>query len=142
MNDQSNKFKFPLPKSLELNNEWHRLSVSLAYLSPISPRIQKYRTASLWFELDDTSLFPDKIGTGAYPARRGTVQHEVFEGSIHQRYNELNLNITVNCKSDAGKIEYPINYGLAVTLQVADDANLSLYSEIYDNLGSTVRTVG
>jgi len=103
-------FSLPLPPSLGSRREWRRLTVTLAWLSPISANTQKYRTASLWFEgvdgqtmrqgTDQHELFKDQ---GIEPSndqdiitiknltgdrrdanwqavRRGTVQHEVFEG--------------------------------------------------------------
>ncbi|CAK0764107.1 Peptidase S8/S53 domain-containing protein [Gammaproteobacteria bacterium] len=73
-------FSLPLPPSLGSRPEWRRLTVTLAWLSPISASTQKYRTAYLWFEMSNNGLAPTRSDADWRAVRRGTVQHEVFEG--------------------------------------------------------------
>ena len=53
---EAHVFSLPLPPSLGSRPEWRRLTVTLAWLSPISASTQKYRTASLWFEMSNNGL--------------------------------------------------------------------------------------
>src|SRR5690606_15663807 len=73
-------FRLPLPPSLAAKREWRRLTVTLAWLSPVVPSAQKYRTASMWFEADAGDLSASRQAVDWRAVRRGTVQHEVFEG--------------------------------------------------------------
>ena len=77
---EAHVFSLPLPSSLSSRPEWRRLIVTLAWLSPISPNNQKYRNASLWFDIEKDKLALTQKGAERQSVRRGTVQHEVFEG--------------------------------------------------------------
>nr|VFK21338.1 MAG: Subtilase family protein [Candidatus Kentron sp. LFY] len=134
--DEAHVFRLPLPPSLGARPEWRRLTVTLAWLSPISPGTQKYRTASLWFEVKGISLAKDRqescSGTGGWQTvKRGTVQHEVFEGHKAEPFTDGDvIEIKVNCREDAEKIKKPVAYGLAVSLEVAEDVDIAVYDEI------------
>nr|VFJ94494.1 MAG: Subtilase family protein [Candidatus Kentron sp. LFY] len=129
-------FRLPLPPSLGARPEWRRLTVTLAWLSPISPGTQKYRTAGLWFEVKGISLAKDRqescSGTGGWQTvKRGTVQHEVFEGHKAEPFSDGGaIEIKVNCREDAEKIKKPVAYGLAMSLEVAEDVDIAVYDEI------------
>lgn len=43
-------FRIPLPLGLSGKHLWRRLTITLAWLSPINPRDKRYRRAQLWFE--------------------------------------------------------------------------------------------
>ena len=64
--------------------------------------------------------------------QRGTVQHEVYdsENYILPFTDGETLSIKVNCREDAGKIQEPIKYGLAVSLEVAEGIEIPIYNEI------------
>lgn len=128
---QAHVFSLPLPPSLESRPEWRRLTITLAWLSPISPSTQKYRNAHLWFELLDNPLTMVRNGADWQAVRRGTLQHEIFEGESADPFLDgQHIKIKVNCRKDAGKIQTPIAYGLAVSLEVAEGASIAIYEEI------------
>jgi len=129
--DQAQVFRLPLPPSLGSLNEWRRLTVTLAWLSPISAKTQKYRTASLWFELNNNELASSRRDADWQAVRRGTVQHEVFEGQRAEPFIDGDvIEIKVNCRDDAGKIQNPVAYGLAVSLEVSEGIDIAIYDEI------------
>nr|VFK01399.1 MAG: Subtilase family protein [Candidatus Kentron sp. LFY] len=128
-------FRLPLPPSLGARPEWRRLTVTMAWLSPISAGTQKYRTASLWFEVGGISLAKDRqeaSSTDGWRAvRRGTLQHEVFEGQKAEPFSDGDvIEIKVNCREDAGKLKKSVAYGLAVSLEVAEGVDVAVYDEI------------
>jgi hypothetical protein len=138
LNDgQAHIYSLPLPPSLSSRPEWRRLTVTLAWLSPISVSTQRYRTASLWFEMlnndltQKQNLAPKRIDADHHAVKRGTVQHEIFEGrrAIPFADND-NIKIKVNCRNDAGIIVSPVAYGLAVSLEVAEELDIDVYNEI------------
>lgn len=128
---EAHVFSLPLPPSLGSRPEWRRLTVTLAWLSPISASTQKYRNASLWYEMSNNGLAPTRSDADWRAVRRGTVQHEVFEGQRAEPFiDEDVIEIKVNCREDAGKIQNPVAYGLAVSLEVAEDVDIAIYEEI------------
>lgn len=129
--DQAQVFRLPLPPSLASINQWRRLTVTLAWLSPISAKTQKYRTASLWFEMINNGLASSRSDADWQAVRRGTVQHEVFEGQSAEPLIDGDvIEIKVNCRNDAGKIQNPVAYGLAVSLEISEGVDIAIYDEI------------
>lgn len=139
-NDEAHVFDLPLPPSLELKGEWRKLSVTLAWLSPIVPTNQKYRQASLWFETENNNIARSRTDSQWQAVRRGTVQHEVFEGLDAVAFsNDGVMQIKVNCTKDAGKIETPISYGLIVSLEVMEGIDIPIYEEIRSRIAPRVQ---
>lgn len=127
---QAHVFNLPLPPSLGARREWRRLTVTLGWMSPIA-RSQKYRIASLWFEAAADGLQASRTAVDWQTVRRGTVQHEVFEGERAIPLSDGDtLSIKVNCRNDAAKIEDPVPYGLAVSLEVAEGVDVAIYEEV------------
>ena len=133
-------YKLPLPPSLSAQREWRRFTVTLAWLSPIASTTQRYRVALLWFDFEGggksrkklkNKLSVTGIDTDSNATRRGTVQHEIFEGEDAIAITDGDsLSIKVNCRKDARKIESPVAYGLVVSLEVAEGINLPIYNEV------------
>lgn len=139
-NDQAQVFRLPLPPSLGSLNEWRRLTVTLAWLSPISAKTQKYRTASLWFEMNNNELASSRRDADWQAVRRGTVQHEVFEGQRAEPFIDGDIiEIKVNCRNDAGKIQHPVAYGLAVSLEVSEGIDIAIYDEIRTRIAPAIQ---
>ena len=141
-NDGAHVYRLPLPASLASRSDWRRLTVTLAWLSPISATSQKYRTASLFFDVDSRERFvPNRRDADDWnTVRRGTVQHEVFEGKVADPFGQdATIAITVNCREDADRIKEPIAYGLAATLEVKEGVGISIYNEIRTRIRPIVK---
>lgn len=145
LDGEAHVFRLPLPPSLGSRPEWRRLTVTMAWLSPIAARTQKYRTSSLWFEVVGVAPAKDRkescSGTDGWRAvRRGTVQHEVFEGQRAVPFTDGEvIEIKVNCREDAGKIQNPVAYGLAVSLEVAEGVDIAVYNEIRTRIAPAIQ---
>ena len=138
------EFTLPLPPSLSGVRGPRRLTVTLAWFSPINCSHRAYRVAHLWFnpanEIAPTRLFADHRAV-----QRGTLQHEVLEEHRAAVFGDGdNIAIKVNCRVDAGgDIPAPVPYGLAVTLEVMGDLQqsifpISIYEEVRDRLAIPV----
>jgi hypothetical protein len=129
---QADEFRLPLPPSLSARNAKRRLTITLAWLTPVDSTRQKYRIAHLWFD-PKNSVVPDRIDADGRAVLRGTVQHEVLEGEQAADFQDGDvIVIKVNCRADAGDIPESIRYGLAVTLEVAED--IAIYQEVRERL--------
>jgi hypothetical protein len=137
--NEAHVFKLPLPPSLGSRTDWRKLTVTLAWLSPVSANTQKYRTASLWFETNN-SIASNRSNVDGKAVRRGTLQHEIFEGEQAVPFSDGEvIEIKINCRNDAGKITTPISYGVVVTLEVREGVNIAVYDEIRTRILSSVR---
>lgn len=137
--EEGHLFEFPLPPSLSGQNTWRRLTVTLAWMSPMNPRNRKYRRAALWFD-SPNALETTRTDVEWRSARRGTVQHEVFEGSQAVAYVDgERATIRVNCKPDAGPLLDKVPYALAVSLEVAAEIELPIYDEVRERIRPLVQ---
>ena len=129
---QADEFRLALPPSISARNVKRRLTITLAWLTPVNSRHHRYRIAHLWFD-PKNSVVPDRIGADGRAVQRGTVQHEVLEGEQAADFQDGDaIVIKVNCRADAGDIPESIRYGLAVTLEVAED--IAIYQEVRERL--------
>lgn len=135
---EADEFRLPLPPSLASKTEKRRLTVTLAWFTPINSASQKYRVAQLWFD-PKNPLAPNRIEADGRATTRGTLQHEVLEGQAAVPFEDGDdIVIKVNCRADAGPIDQPIKYALAVTLEVAEGLDIPIYQEIRDRLAVRV----
>jgi hypothetical protein len=143
-NEQADCFSIQLPPCLNAVKIWRRLIITLAWFTPINPRNQLYRQASLWFSPYGTTRQEGSclalLGLMRQDAdnratQRGTIQHEVFAGENATTYPDgAEIKIQVNCREDAGKLRESIPYGLIATLEVAPNINLPIYEEVKERI--------
>jgi hypothetical protein len=151
--DQAHVYSLPVPSGLNGTRGLRRIVVTLGWCTPINPRNSAYRRAKLSFEpyritgkeggkiLTDgeleTLLNIERAEVKAKASRRGTIQHEIFEGTKASSFSDdSQFQIQVNCAAEAGdKLEnVTIPYCLAVTVEVAAELNISIYQEIRNRI--------
>ena len=129
--DESHIHTFPLPPSLNGLSIHKRLTITLAWLSPVNPRHRAWRSASLWFDPPKDELKVTRQQADHRAVRRGTLQHEVLEGSAAAAFGQGDaLEIQVSCRADAGTLEERVPYALVTTLEVAANLVLDIYDEV------------
>lgn len=129
--DDQHDFRFPLPPCLSGINEMRRLTITLAWFSPINPANRKYRKANLSIEPPKNDMGVDRINADGRQVKNGTVQHEVLEGNKVVSYQDDDfLKISVVCREDAESLDEEVPYGLAVTLETGEHIDLPIYEEI------------
>ncbi len=147
--DRAHIHRFPLPPSLSGQRGRRRLIATLAWMTPVNPGHQSWRRADLWFH-PDPSRPPDSPGTltrlrvereeaDARSVQRGTVQHEVLVGDRAAAFVDGdNVDIQVSCRADAGTLEEPVPYALALTLEIAPEIGIDIYQEIKTRIHARV----
>lgn len=125
-------YRFPLPLSLASRTTRRRLTITLAWLTPINPEHRAYRRAALALEPAGFSDFlGDRSDVGAYSARRGTLQHDVLEGRRAVPFaSESSVELVVSCRVDAGTLGEPVPYAVFVTLEVPQGVDVQIYDEV------------
>ena len=136
--DSSHVHRFPLPASLSGWRGYRRLTITLAWLSPVNPRHRNWRRAQLWFSPLTNELRVDRAQADWQTVQRGTLQHEILEGESSGEFVQgANLEIQVSCRADAGALEERIPYALVTTIEVAGDLWVS---NIYDEVRTAVHS--
>ena len=137
--DTAHSFTIPLPACLERVTDPRRVTVTVAWFSPVRPGHQSYRGA----RLEAAPIRPPIEVLGVerrkgQPAdasvKRGSVFHEHFEGSSAVPFvDDGHLALRVWCKEDAGiSDEAFIRYGIAVTIEAG--TALPVYEEVQARL--------
>ena len=129
--DKSHIHRFPLPPSLSGRRGHRRLTITLAWLSPVNQRHQAWRKADLWFDPLQDPLRVSRQQADRRAVQRGTLQHEILEGEKAGVFvDDANLEIQVSCRAGAGTLKDEVPYALAITLEVAEELDLDIYDEV------------
>jgi hypothetical protein len=119
--NEIHEYRLPLPPGLSSSQVWRRMVVTLAWFSPINPDHRNFREAKL--ELSPVGGWGDlplklaRQDADHNQVLRGTVQHEVVEGTeqITAYQDGDSISLQIACKKDAtASLDDSIPYGLAV----------------------------
>lgn len=125
---ESHIHRIPVPKAVRGNGVGKALTVTLSWMTPVNPMHQGWRRADLWFDVGSQKLARKQADSRA--TQRGTVQHEVWQGTQALPRSGSNIEVQVNCREDAGTLEDAVPYALAVTLEVAENLRIDLYGQV------------
>lgn len=144
LNDsEAHVYKLPIPEGMSAANIWRRLTITLSWFAKPCATNLKYRNSALWFTVEgDNKHLTSRSSSSVdwMQVKRGTLQHEIFEGEdLAVISEEKTLEIKVNCKEHAAKIIEPVKYGIAITLEVAEDVDIQLYQEIESAIMDQIR---
>ena len=137
-------YRLPMPRSLSGQSAWRRVTITLAWISPINSQHRNLREANLKFYVEKWKDIPLKVQRKSFDHNqvlRGTVQHEIFEGKrqISKIQSGDFLSINIRCLADAtSNLDNKIPYGLALTLEVNEGENIPIYEQIQKELGQLV----
>ena len=139
--NEVHEYHFPLPTALSGSREWRRIVVTLAWFTPINPEHRNLREAKLELspssKWDQVPLRIKREDSDHNQVQRGTVQHEVLEGTrkILEFHDDEAILLQVRCKKDATEsLDQTIPYGLAVTLEVEEGVNIPIYQQIREKI--------
>lgn len=125
----SNIYSVPIPIEFSNRRMMRKLTVTVAYFTPINVANQKYRGGQIWFDISKNPLTPNRVNTDNNIVRRGTVQHEIFYGDEAVPWDEDDsIEIRVNCDEDATKEFEKLPYAIMVSFEVLEDI------EVYDTI--------
>ncbi|MFV1967514.1 MAG: S8 family peptidase [Pirellulaceae bacterium] len=137
--DQGHVYHLPLPPALAATKVRRRLTVTAAWLTPGNPRDRRYRQAYLWCFFPEDQLGVSRAEVDSDTARRGTVEHRILEGQrIIAPEEGDTLDITVSCKEDAGGLDWAMPYAIAVTLEVAEPLEVSIFEQVRERIRQPV----
>ncbi len=142
--DEAHVYQLPIPPALHAQAIGRRLSLTLAWFTPINPRHRNYRIADLWFDPPTEKLRLKRRDVDHDTVTRGTLQHEILEGTDAVAIEEgETIEVQVNCRTDASSsLPSAVPYALMVTLEVAPGLPVSIYNQVkvaLDRLRAPVR---
>ncbi|MBP7676425.1 MAG: S8 family peptidase [Thermoanaerobaculia bacterium] len=137
-----------LPDALNAYVGFRRVTVTLAWFSPISPNNRRYRGVALSLRDIDglrSNFHVEATDVDGRALGRGTVHHVVLErhrGAI-QLPADGRLVLAVECRgdglADAGDSPVVAPYGLVVSLEVGADIKISVYDEVRELVQARVQ---
>jgi hypothetical protein len=138
-NEKAVEFRVPIPVAFNASLVRRRLTVTLAWFTPINPRHSKYRVARMWADVPDLPLGLTRSEGEKGQLRLGTLHHEVFQGQAATPVVAGQaLIVRVNCVADAGRLWDPVEFALCVTLEAAEGSRLPVYEQVRERIGQRV----
>jgi hypothetical protein len=131
----------PIPEAMHLQRGSRRVTMTLAWFSPINPADRRYRVASLALALPkDSPLLIESSQVHRSATLRGTVQHLVLDGDggLMSIANNEQYEFFVTCSADAGELSETIPYALAVSIEMAPETALPIYSQVQERIATRV----
>ena len=143
---EANVHRIPLPRSLERVTGPRKVTVTVAWLSPVNPRHRMYRQAKL--EVGAVTKMETAAGvkrsSGQPPhttVSRGAVTHARYEGEQAVLFvDDGHVSLRIFCREQAGALDRPVRYGAAVTIEAGE--GILVYEEIRARLGVAVTAPG
>lgn len=148
--EKAQLFSFPLPQSLAQKAIHKRLSITLAWFTPINFKTFKYRKAQLYYDNlasnstsnHDSIVYLERPFYDFDTGQKGTIQHDILEGDKADIFViGDHIKIKVNCREDASGLSafQDIRFAIAVTLEVKETDRIPIYEEIRQQVMPRVR---
>ncbi|MDO5633946.1 MAG: S8 family peptidase [Micrococcus sp.] len=141
--DQRHTYELPLPPSLRSRAEWHRFTITLAYMVPTVGQLNRYRGAKVYFATPDTQLAGgERIDADHNAVRRGSLQHEIVDGARAMVFgDDGTFPIHVECMDDAQRLRagMTVRYALVVSVETTEQTSNTIHDEIRARLRQQVR---
>lgn len=136
---QSVQLVVPFPYDLAALTDLRRVSMTLAWFSPINWNHRQYRRAKL--TVDGPPEIPSGIRSARGPdhrlTQRGTVQHRTLETA--QAFSRDQLTFTVKCADQAGGFGGTVPFALAISLEAGTSVNLDVYDLVLTQIQARAR---
>jgi hypothetical protein len=143
--NETDRFAVPLPVELEGIAGFRSLSVTIAWLTPITYSHRMYRLAK--FKAGpggDKSFSIGVANSRQQPSHnvlgKGSVYHQRWEGDEAVAFVDGgNLVIDVTCSPAAGELDDAIAYAVVTTLEVGQAVAVPVYERVRERLRQVVR---
>lgn len=142
--DTQDEFDIPLPPSIEGSTQSRRLTITLAWMTPLNPRHQRYRSATLEVMPNGDDAFSlavsrDLTQPTQHAANRGTVFHCVFGGASAIAFLDNGLlRVRVTCRAQAGALDEQVPFALVISLETEIDSGIAVYDEVRAGIRAAV----
>lgn len=141
---ETDRFAVPLPTELDGFAGFRALSVTIAWLTPITHSHRMYRLAKFKAGPGGDKSFSIGVGNAKQqPSHnalgKGTVYHHRWEGEDAAEFvDDGNLVLDVTCWPAAGELDDPITYAVVATLEVGQGVAVPVYERVRAQLREAV----
>jgi len=142
---QTDRFQVPLPAELNGVAGFRALSVTIAWLTPITHEHRMYRLAKFKAEPGSDHKFSIGVNNAkGQPSHnalgKGTVYHQRWEGEDAAAFtDDGTLVLDVTCSPAAGEGDEAIPYAVVASLEVGAGVAVPVYERIRERLREIVR---
>ncbi|WP_300974267.1 S8 family peptidase [Sphingomonas sp. LHG3406-1] len=143
--DTQDEFDIPLPPSIEGSTELRRLTMTLAWLTPVHARHQQYRSATLeLLPAGDKafSLAVERLSGQPthFAVNRGTLSHGIYEGESAVAFLDGGmLKLRVACRAQAGALDDRVPFAVAISIEAGIGSGIAVYDEVRAAVQPAVR---
>lgn len=141
--DERHTYELPLPPSLRARAEWHRFTITLAYMVPTVGQLTRYRAAKVYFATPDMDRAGGDRADGEHRmVRRGSLQHEIVQGTRAMVFGDGDVfPIHIECMDDAQRLRAraSVRYALVVSVETAEQTSIAIHDEVQMRLRQQVR---
>lgn len=131
------EYRVPIPSAMLKNREIRRITMTLAWCTPIRPRSTAYRGVAMDIvDKDGKKDFWKGVQKALQPlpvvSRRGTLFHMVLEGKNSTDFTDA-AGLFVGVQARALHEEFAearVPYAIAITLEVAQSLRADIYNEV------------
>ena len=145
---QADRFRVPLPAELEGVAGFRALSVTIAWLTPITHEHRMYRLVKFKVTPGGNGNFSVGVSNSkSQPSHnavgKGTVYHHCWEGEDAAEFVDGgDLVLDVTCSPTAGKVDDAIDYAVVASLEVGAGVAVPVYERIREGLRAAVQVTG
>jgi hypothetical protein len=142
--DTEDFFDIPLPPSIEGFTEARRLTITLAWFSPINARHQNYRAATLEVlpggdEAYSLAVKRRPCQPNHHAVDRGTAFHCIYEGEDAIAFLDNGmLRLRVTCRTQVISLDEAVPYALAISIETGVASGIDVYQEVRQAIGLTI----
>ncbi len=141
--NQRHTYELPLPSSLRARADWHRFTITLAFTAPTVGRLARYRGVKVYFATPDTDLAGgDRIEAEHASVRRGSLQHEIIQGTKAMVFGEGDsFPVHLECMDDAQRLgaRESVRYALVVSVETAVETSTTVHEEVRARLHEQIQ---
>ena len=143
--DSAALYRVPLPPSLERVTEPRSITLTLAWFSPVNVWHRAYRRAKLEIQpvefMTSVGVSRESHQPSDKSVPRGSLFHVRYHGDRAVPFvDDGHVRFRVFCREQAGALDRPIRYGLAVTIEAGE--HVPVYQEVRQRLGIRPRAAG
>jgi hypothetical protein len=144
---ETDRFQVPLPAELDGIAGFRALSVTIAWLTPITHEHRMYRLAKFKAEPGSDQQFSIGVANArGQPSHnaigKGTIYHQRWEGEHAANFVDGgDLILDVTCLPAAGEVDDAIPYAVVASLEVGAGVAVPVYERIRERLREAVRVM-
>ena len=138
LNDgEAHLYDLPLPFDFNRENITRRLTTTLTSFTPIIPARQTYRSAQLWFSVENGKkhLLDSRVDASDKAVTRGSVQHEIFENDEIVVWDENDaIQLKVNCRATVNRLTAAVPYAIMASFEIKSNIDIDVYAKVSDKV--------